>query len=142
MSGASTLTIGAIVTTPYEFAAQLGSVVNPKGFQSASLSGKLELVLCKQIKALVANPTARSTIGGVTGILEYVTATAAAIDDVTGYHLLQSWDHSTDGIDPDWPYASFSLKTVYIGDLPVGSSVIIDGGGPGDGGTIIDGGTP
>ena len=82
-----------------------------------TFSGLLELALCDQLDELVVNPAFRRTIGGETGAIAYVVASSAALPTMTGYYLLQTFDSSPDGINPDWPFAHFTLAGVFVGAL-------------------------
>lgn len=117
MTVVSTLEIGPVVTTPYDFTATVAAASNPKGFRELSVSGSIENALAETLSEMVANRDARTTLGGVTGVLEYVIFGSPAMAHMTGDYLLLDFPTSPDGIDPDWPYSKFSLKAVYLGDL-------------------------
>lgn len=118
MAVVSTLAIGPITTTPYSFTASKGGPVNTHGLGSVKFAGVMETVLADQLYELSVNPTGRQTIGGVSGQPAYIAASSPALPSYTGYYLIQSFDASPDGIDPNWPYSTFTLSAVYIGDLP------------------------
>lgn len=133
MTVASTLDVGPISTTPYDFSATRDSPSGTKGFSAVTFSGRLEQVLADALAELVVNPSSRSTIGGVSGVLAYIAAESAALVNYSGYYLLQSFESSPDGIDPDWPYVSFALSAVLIGDVagdtpPPDGDCVWDGG--------------
>lgn len=114
---ASTLDIGPVSTTPYDFTATVSAASNPKGFRELSVVGSMENALADTLSELVANRDARTTRGGVTGVQERVVFGAAAMANMTGDYLLLDFQKSPDGINTDWPYSKFSMKAVYIGDL-------------------------
>lgn len=115
---ASTLAIGPIITTPYDFHVQRSSPSNVKGFRIVTFTGQIENALADQLDAMVVNPATRVSIGGGVGVLAYVAASSTALPNLTGYYLLETFDSSPDGIDPDWPYSTFSLKATFVGDVP------------------------
>jgi len=117
MAAVSSLNIGPIATTPYDFKVKRSAPTGTKGFRMVTFSGTTEQSFADQLAEMVSNPANRSTVGGVTGAQEYVTATSPALRNFVGYYLLTSFDSDPDGIDPNWPFVSFSLTGVLIGDL-------------------------
>jgi hypothetical protein len=116
VSQVSALAIGPIVTTPYNFKASRSSPSNVRGFRTLSFSGTLEIALVDQLDELIVNPAARTTIGGVSGVLEYVESSSAQLGTINGWCILTGFD-STLSVDPIWPYGEFSIQATYIGDM-------------------------
>jgi hypothetical protein len=109
------------------------------GITSFEVSGLMAWATARTLKEMVANPDGRQTVGGQTGVLEYLVFTGDEQEAITGYYLLQSfilgaatYTHRKIGRTP------FSLTAAYLGDLPD----TVDGGDVGGGGEEIDGGTP
>lgn len=116
MSLISTMEIGPVSTTPYNYTATVTSTANPKGFRAANFNGVITVAQAVTLSELVANPAARQTIGGETGVLEYVTSTSPVMGNFDGYYLLQSFNFVPDMIGENARFAGFSLSGVLIGD--------------------------
>jgi len=117
MTTASTLDIGAVSTAPGNFGVSRSAPSGTKGFRDVSFTGTIDRLVADTLDELVANPAARQSIGGASGVLAYVVAGSTMLPTYTGYYLLQSFASSPDGIDPDWPYVAFTLQAVLIGAL-------------------------
>jgi hypothetical protein len=115
MSAVSYLNVGPISTRPYNFTAQRSSPSGVRGFRRLTFAGDVDAYLADMLDELVINPAARRTIGGESGVLEFVEAESPGIPTVSGWYLLTSFD-STLSVDPIWPYARFSLQATLIGD--------------------------
>lgn len=109
------------------------------GISGFQVSGLLVWDTARSLKEMVNNPDSQQTVGGLTGVLEHLVFTGDEQEAITGYYLLQSfvlgaatYTHRKIGRTP------FSLSAAYLGDLPE----TLDGGDIGEGGDIIDGGSP
>lgn len=111
----STLNVGPIVTRPYNFTAQRSSPSGVKGFRRVTFSGDVDIALADALDELVVNPAARQTIGGESGVLEYVESSSPGMPTISGWYLLTNFD-STLSVDPIWPFARFTLQATLIGD--------------------------
>lgn len=116
MSAASAVDFGPIATVPYDFTASWTSSGDGTGMRGARFAGTLHRTTALQLSELVASRGNRRTIGSATGILEYVDMESVAVAALSGWYLLQGFDMSPAGIDPEWPYVTFSLSAVYVGE--------------------------
>lgn len=118
MSLVSSFDVGSIATKPYNFTATWQSPSGVKGFRAASFAGVVTIAQAKQLSELVANPDARVTKGGVSGVQEFVALSSVVLASFSGYYLLTSCDFAVDRIDAHARFAGFTLAGVLIGDLP------------------------
>lgn len=118
MTMVSSFDVGAIAMTPYNFAATWSSTSGVKGFRTASFSGVVTIAQAKQLSELVANPAARVTKGGVSGVQEFLASSSTVLASFNGYYLLTAADFLPDRIDAGARFAGFTLQGVLIGDLP------------------------
>lgn len=116
LAAVSLLRVGPITAAPYNFNISRSSPSNAKGFRTITFSGDVDSDVADQLDELVVNPDARRSVGGQTGVQEYVESTSPALVSVNGYCLLTGFD-ATLSIDPNWPFASFSLTAILMGDL-------------------------
>lgn len=142
-SSVSFLNVGPVMTRPYNFKATRDSPSSVRGFRRLSFSGTLEIGLADAVEELVVNPSSRLTIGGETGVREYVESESPGLASINGWYLLTSFN-STLSVDPLWPYVDFTLQATYLGDVDTSSgSSGVDGGTPVViGSSILDGGSP
>ena len=88
------------------------------GIRAASIGGSASWAAAKTLGELVANPTGRQTVGGFTGVLEYIVFDDSLLSDLTGYYLLQDFTISAGQQDSltttDVP---FTLSAAYLGPL-------------------------
>lgn len=117
MSAVSTLNVGPIITRPYNFRCTRSSPSGVKGFRTVTFSGDVDQSVADALDELVVNPAARRTIGGQSGVPEYVESDSPGMPTISGMYLLTSFD-STLSVDPIWPFANFTLQCILMGDLP------------------------
>lgn len=91
------------------------------GIRTCTIGGSCSFDAVKQLSELVngADPADRRTVGGRTGILEYIEFDDDLLDDLSGYYLLEGF-----GFDAEQQHSlaatdvPFSLTAAYLGDLP------------------------
>ncbi len=109
--------IGPIVVDYRNPALSWKSEPSTHGIRPCTISGTVLMAQGHALAELVANPDARTTIGGFTGVLEFIEMDGDALASCEGYYLLQSLDLN---IDRQFVYggrAPFTLAAAYLGDL-------------------------
>lgn len=125
--------IGAITLTHFDPQFSWSSTPTSRAGRGATISGMVEWTQADQLSELIANPNRQTTIGGVTGVLEFVNFSDSLLASKTGWYLLQDFEQSPSqkhsvGASP----VPISISAVFIG---VGADVaedeeILDGGAP------------
>ncbi len=114
MTSVSSLTVGPILMRPYNFKAVRSSPSGVKGFRQLTFSGDVDQAVADALDELVVNPVARLTVGGQSGVREYIEAESPGMPTISGMYLLTSFD-STLSVDPVWPFANFTLQATLLG---------------------------
>lgn len=87
--------------------------------QEATISGRLDWAQIDQLAELLNNPALQRTVGGATGILEYLDTNDAKLASRKGWYLFSNFKD-----DPEQQHSlanspvPFSLTGVYLGDSP------------------------
>lgn len=88
------------------------------GAESVSISGSCSWAASSTLRELVNNPDNQTTIGGHTGVLEWLEFDDDLLGDLTGYYLLENFsrsaDHKASLTTTDVP---FTLTAAYLGDM-------------------------
>lgn len=88
------------------------------GIESVSISGSCSWAAAHTLRELVKNPDAQTTVGGRTGVLEWLEYDDDLLGPLTGYYLLEGF--SIDAGQKDsltTTDAPFTLAAAYLGDL-------------------------
>jgi len=117
MTVLSTTNIGPVAMQPYNFLPQFNSTANVRGFRTGAFTGDVALAPAYALSELVANPAAYVTVGGATGVLEYVSSDNAMLTHFNGYYLLQSFDFTPSRIGDDARFTGFALHAILLGDV-------------------------
>lgn len=110
--------IGTVTLTQYEPSLSWTSEPTRHGIRRCTISGRCDWTDADELSELVANPARQQTIGGFTGVLEFVTFSDSLLSPKTGYYLLESFEQSAShehsvGTAP----VPFSISAAYLGDL-------------------------
>lgn len=112
------VSIGAVAISHGDPVFSWRSAPTAHGIRPASIAGSASWAAVKALGELVANATARRTVGGFTGVLEYIVFDDTLLSDLTGYYLLQDFTISAGQQDSltatDVP---FTLSAAYLGPL-------------------------
>lgn len=88
------------------------------GIRTGSISGSASWAAVNTLSELVANPDAQTTIGGRTGVLEWLEFSDSLMGSKTGYYLLEDFtqdaDHRASLTATD---VGFTLSAAYLGDM-------------------------
>ncbi len=88
------------------------------GIDDVTIAGSCSWTAEKQLREMVRNPDNRTTVGGRTGVLEWLAFDDTLLDDWTGYYLLETFNvtagHTASLASTDVP---FTLTAAYLGDL-------------------------
>ena len=88
------------------------------GIESVSISGSASWAAVHALRELVNNPAAQTTVGGRTGVLEWLDYDDDLLGTLTGYYLLEGFsvdaDHKASLTTTDVP---FTLQAAYLGDV-------------------------
>lgn len=121
MAFGNLLAIGPVPVTYRDPKLSFSGDPTTHGISACSIGGLIEHNKAQQLRELVNNPTDRMTVGGFTGILEYVDFDGDTMSAFAGWYLLQSFEiqieqqwsiHGVSGLTP------FSLSAVFLGDAP------------------------
>lgn len=88
----------------------------PDGSRTVTIRGSLPLLQAHQLSELVANRARRMTIGGATGVLEYVSFDARVANQFIGWYLLEAFSFEPYRVGDQVRYCDFSLSATYLGD--------------------------
>lgn len=111
--------IGPVAVTFMDPSYSVESQPTARGHRAVSLGGQLQWDEAQQLSELVANQDRRITVGGVSGVLEYVHADDELLAPFRGWHLLTAFSikaghsHSLAGVTGPVP---FDLSAVQLGD--------------------------
>ncbi len=86
------------------------------GIRGCRIGGLVEDAAADTLSELVNNPSAQVTVGGFTGVQEYLIFTGT-LAGKTGYYLLENFDESTEHSLMFTGFTAFSLTGAYLGDL-------------------------
>lgn len=119
----SVTAIGPVVVSVHgDPSASRSSTPTSRSGRDVSIQGYLEWDEVEQLSELVANSTLQRTIGGVTGVLEYISTDDDLLAGWNGWYLLTGFSyspeqqHSLNGVTGLVP---FSLAGAYIGGAGV-----------------------
>ncbi len=88
------------------------------GIESVTIAGSCAWADVHTLRELVNNPSAQTTIGGRTGVLEWLEYDDDLLEPLTGYYLLGRFSLDAgqrDSLtDTDAP---FTLSAAYLGDM-------------------------
>lgn len=88
------------------------------GIRSRTIAGSCSWAAWHTLDELVANEDAQTTVGGRTGVQEWLEFDDEMLGNFTGYYLLEEWngsaDHKASLTTTDVP---FTLTAAYLGDL-------------------------
>lgn len=115
MSLYTTLYIGPVQGIGYNLEPAWASAPTPQGTRGASIRGSLRLAQAEQLSELVANGARRVTIGGETGVLEYVYFDGGVTREFNGWYLLQAFSFDPYRVGDTVQYAHYSLSAVHLG---------------------------
>ena len=87
------------------------------GISAVQIGGSLPLAAAQTLFELVNNKDDRTTIGGRTGVLEWVTSPYPVIAPFNGYYLFQSFDFVPYKFSDGTIAADFTLTAAYLGDM-------------------------
>lgn len=114
------ISIGPVVVNHGDPKFSWDSNATGHGIMPASVSGSCLWHQAKTLLELVNNPAAQATVGGRTGVTEWIEYGGPLLSDLTGYYLLgaftlaPSQEHSLAGPDGD---VDFALDCFYLGDV-------------------------
>lgn len=85
--------------------------------QAASISGLTDWDEAHELRELIANPALQQTVGGSTGVLEWIEFDDDLLGPFTGYYLLTAFAMSpTQDSSVGGSPVAFSLSADFIGD--------------------------
>lgn len=124
------MNIGPIVVDWFVPTLSVDATPAGKGLDSVTIEGTAAYPVVHSMRELIKNYQARQTIGGVTGILEYVEMECASLASWDGWYLLLGISMSTDRLrieaaesdDPTLGQGTtatvpFSITAAYLGDM-------------------------
>ena len=114
------ISIGPVVVNHGDPKFTWDSNASQHGIMPASVSGSCLWYQAQTLLELVNNRDARSTVGGRTGVLEWIEYGGPLLANLSGYYLLDTFSlapehvHSLSGIEGD---VAFALSCHYLGDM-------------------------
>ena len=99
---------------------QFGTAAAPTthGIESVSISGSCSWSAVHTLRELVNNPAAQTTIGGYTGVLEWLEYDDDLLEPLTGYYLLERFNLDADQQDSlATTDAPFTIQAAFLGDM-------------------------
>lgn len=114
------ISIGPVVINHGDPKFTWDSNASQHGSMPASVSGSCLWYQAMTLLELVNNPAVRRTVGGRTGVQEWIEYGGPLLIGLTGYYLLETFrlapdqEHSLAGPEGD---VAFSLDCVYMGDV-------------------------
>lgn len=111
----SDLYIGPVLAPIYNWQPSWASRSTPNGFRAVSHSGHMTLTVAYQLSELVANRDRRVTIGGESGVLEYIWSESPVAANFNGWHLLTDFAMSPQKIGADARYTPITLGALHLG---------------------------
>lgn len=88
------------------------------GIEAVTISGSCSWAASSTLRELVLNPFAQTTVGGFTGVREWLYFDDDLLGDLEGEYLLQKFDRNAGQKDSlttaDVP---FTLTAVFLGDI-------------------------
>lgn len=91
-----------------------------KGVRECSISGLIPLDAVHELSELVASPAEFRTIGGYTGVLEWMEFDGDVLLTFTGYYLISSFDVNIERelmFGGPTGLTAFSMSAAYLGDM-------------------------
>jgi hypothetical protein len=118
-----------------------------QGISSVTIGGSGTRLQIDQLRELLRNFRRRRTVGGVTGILEWVDLGCDSLESWTGWYLLQSMNVSTslvyiesaESTGPDYGEGTTSVVPFSVSGGFLGN---VTSPAPDDDVTVVDGGSP
>jgi hypothetical protein len=83
--------------------------------RSATFAGHLTVAGAEQMSELLANTARRVTIGGHTGVLEFVWSESGVVNNFNGWYLLEQFSFEPYRIGDSTTYVAFTLDATYLG---------------------------
>lgn len=87
------------------------------GISDVQIGGALPLAEAQTLWELVNNKDNRTTIGGRTGVLEWIESPYPVIAPFNGWYLLQAMDFTPYKFSNGTIAADFTLSCAYLGDM-------------------------
>lgn len=122
----TTLYLGPVQSIGYNLAPAWTSAPAPGGTRAFTLSGTLPVAPAEQLSELVANDARRVTIGGQSGVLEYVFMDGGVSRDFNGWCLFDRYDFTPYRLGDGVKGADFTLSAVHLG--PQRQPVVVHSG--------------
>lgn len=107
--------IGEVLAPVYNWAPAWSSASGSTGFRLVTYAGHMALAVAYQLSELVANRDRQVTIGGESGVLEYIWSESEVASNFNGWHLLKGFAMSPAKIGSDAVYTPISLTAVHLG---------------------------
>lgn len=112
------VSIGAVTISHGDPEFSWDSTPTSHGIRGGSISGSCSWTAVQTLSELIANPDTQTTIGGRTGVLEYLVFDDTKLGTFTGYYLLEQFtvspDHRSSLTTTDVP---FSITCAFLGDV-------------------------
>ena len=87
------------------------------GIRTCTISGTVTIAQGDTLAEMVANPGAQETIGGFTGVKEFIEMDGDSLASKEGEYLLMSFDLEVEHRLVFGGRVSFSLNAAYLGDM-------------------------
>ncbi len=113
---ADLVSIGAVAVDYRRPSVKFSGGPTTHGIRACSIDGLVEDAAADTLSELVNNPAAQVSVGGFTGVQEYLTFTGT-LAGKTGYYILENFDETTEHSMMFTGFTAFSLTGAYLGDL-------------------------
>lgn len=101
---------------------RLTSTPTTHGIRPCSLSGLFDLPAIQTLDEMCSNPARQETVGGFTGVKEWLIFTGDVLEMYTGYYVIVSFDPDYQrefffGTVGTSAFMPFSMSAAYLGDV-------------------------